>query len=182
MAHFINHYNEANVLSGSTSDQNYFNLIGVVANNSIPNSSSNGVVTPIYANEYGQIIPFASNQANNSMDVSEIAPAQLQSLSVTYLNAVTSTGSSASTDLSNYSKHSIMFTGVNCYTSQSQFEVYVSNDDSGYMSVYTSSIGSGSTIITNDSFTPALQAINYLKIGLTQYTAGTYTVNGFHKV
>ena len=136
-------------------------------------NSGSGVIYVQEVGADGSQTP-AYNIGAGALNVQEVAPATLQTLAVTLLNAVTSTGSSTAIDTSLYHYHTLDLVSTNT-TGSNTCNVETSLDNTNWFVQSTFTPTSGSTVLEK-----TLEGKwNYIRGNFTAYLSGSYTLNYF---
>ncbi len=144
---------------------------GGIANTTVPVAVSNGDAVATWMNEFGQQVLYGSNLSSNAMDANIINQALLNTINVTLLSAVTATGASVATDVSNFNKLTFHII-ASSVTTGGTMKIQHSIDGTNYVDVAEETISANGVkeVAVSD------KKYRYVRANLTARTDGTYSV------
>jgi len=149
---------------------------GRVWKDSPPVESSDGKLSRLAVDAWGRQIGATYDFATGATQVEDVAPALIQTLEATLLNAVTASGASAATNVKNYKDFTIHTYGTSV-SDGATITLQASLDNSTYINIASDAIISttGAPASVNGEITVENTKYAYLKANLAPYTDGTYS-------
>jgi len=146
-------------------------VVGYVANTSVPTAVSDGDVVDLFVDEYGRQIIAGYNISENALNVSNISSIPKRTIFLEMFDSVTSDQESAAINTIGLSKHNFQITS-SAVTTGFDFYIWESNDNINWTKIYTKNVTTNETI--TEEFNNASK--RYLKVEMDNRTDGTLTV------